>query len=126
MEYLSSLEMSAFVYDYDHNAPTAEHLEATHYKGYLKIREQHPDIPIVMMTRPKYYLSSDEKLRLSIVEASFERAVANGDKRVRLIRGNEIFDSVTAQIALVDNCHPADCGFFKMAESLTPVLKEFI
>ncbi|MBR7133492.1 MAG: SGNH/GDSL hydrolase family protein [Clostridia bacterium] len=126
MEYLSRLEMSAFVYDYDHNAPTAEHLEATHYKGYLKIRERHSDIPVIMMTRPKYYLDSDEKLRLSIVEASFERAVANGDKNVRLIRGNEIFDSVTDQMALVDNSHPADFGFFKMAESLTPVLKEFI
>ena len=29
-EYIGGLAMKAFVYDYDHNAPTLEHLEKTH------------------------------------------------------------------------------------------------
>lgn len=34
MDYIAGLDMSMFVYDYDHNAPDSEHLAATHYKGY--------------------------------------------------------------------------------------------
>ena len=33
-EYIASLDMSAFVYDYDYNAPTTEHYEATHDRFY--------------------------------------------------------------------------------------------
>ena len=33
-EYIASLDMAAFVYDYDHNAPSAAHLQATHEKLY--------------------------------------------------------------------------------------------
>ena len=37
-EYIASLDMSAFVYDYDHNAPSVEHLQNTHEKFYNIIR----------------------------------------------------------------------------------------
>ena len=50
-----------FVMDYDHNAPTAEHLEATHERLFRCIRQAHPNLPIVMMTRPKYRLNDEEK-----------------------------------------------------------------
>ena len=36
MDYLAGLDMSVFVYDYDHNAPTVEHLAATHYLRYRR------------------------------------------------------------------------------------------
>ena len=39
VDYLATLEMSAFVLDYDHNAPTLEHLKNTHHRLYEKIRE---------------------------------------------------------------------------------------
>lgn len=32
IEYIKNLDMSIFVYDYDHNAPTVEHLKKTHEK----------------------------------------------------------------------------------------------
>ena len=43
-KYLASLEMSAFVSDYDHNA-TTDVLRATHTRLYETIRASHPDIP---------------------------------------------------------------------------------
>ena len=52
--------MSCFVYDYDHNAPTLEHLENTHEKMFNTIRKAKPDLPILMLTRPKHYLNDDE------------------------------------------------------------------
>lgn len=51
-EYISNLDMSIFVYDYDHNAPTVEHLQKTHKPMFDKIRAKHPDLPIIMLTRP--------------------------------------------------------------------------
>ena len=44
IEYLAGLEMAAFVSDYDHNAPNAEHLLKTHEKLYREIRKKHPDL----------------------------------------------------------------------------------
>ena len=55
-EYVANLNMSAFVYDYDWNAPDTEHLRNTHSKMFKKIREKNPDLPVIMMTRPKIYL----------------------------------------------------------------------
>ena len=51
-DYINTLDMSVFVLDYDHNAPTVEHLAATHELFFLRVRKAHPTLPIIMMTRP--------------------------------------------------------------------------
>ena len=124
IDYISSLDMSVFVYDYDHNAPNPEHLRKTHLRGYEYIRKKNPDLPIIMMTRPKYYLNSDELERLDIVKKTFEYGIGNGDKNLYFIDGRELLDEETREIALVDNTHPADAGFNSMARRLLPVIKE--
>ena len=48
-EYIATLNMSAFVYDYDHNAPTVEHLAATHENFFTIIREKQTDLPLIIM-----------------------------------------------------------------------------
>ena len=60
-DFINSLDISIFVYDYDHNAPTVEHLAATHESFFKRIREKHPDLPVVMMTRPAVTYGEDEK-----------------------------------------------------------------
>lgn len=47
-DYIKKLDMSVFVMDYDANAPTPEHLEATHKKMFKGIREVQPDLPIIL------------------------------------------------------------------------------
>jgi hypothetical protein len=59
VEYMATLQMSAFVSDYDHNAPTHEHLANTHHYLYETIREKHPNIPYFMVTRPNFYFNED-------------------------------------------------------------------
>ncbi len=122
--YIASLDMSAFVYDYDYNAPTAEHLTMTHERFYKKIRECHPDIPIVFMSRPKIYLDSEETLRKKTVRQTYEAALARGE-RVYLALGNELI-SLSGNDASVDGCHPSDLGFFSMAERLKKEFDKFI
>ena len=123
-EYISGLDMSAFVLDYDHNAPTLEHLAATHYKMYEAVRAAHPNIYIIMLSRPKFYISSLEAQRRDLIRETYERALAAGDTRVRFIDGNTIFPPDVRDDATVDGCHPTDLGFYFMAGAIEPHLRE--
>ncbi len=80
IEYIKNLDMSAFVYDYDHNAPSVEHLARTHEKMFKAIREKNPLLPVIMMSRPKHFLTENEKIRRSIIETTYLNAVSAGEK----------------------------------------------
>ena len=126
MEYIASLPMSVFVYDYDHNAPDRDHLRATHERGYKIVREKHPDLPIIMMTRPKYYLNDVLLERNQIIRTTYENAVAAGDKNVYFIDGRELLLPEARECSLVDNVHPTDLGFFGMYTRLLPLMQTLI
>ncbi len=123
IDYIKGLDMSAFVYDYDHNAPTVAHLEATHEKMFKAIREAHPTMPILMMSRPKFYLNNEEKQRLEIVRKTFENAKNSGDNNVYFIEGPKLME-LAGDEGTVDGCHPTDLGFFSMARAILDVMKK--
>lgn len=60
-DYIKGLSMSAFVMDYDNNAPTPEFLEATHGRMFRSIREAQPELPILILPRPMYYLNPENR-----------------------------------------------------------------
>ncbi len=122
VDYMAGLDMSAFVLDYDHNAPTVEHLRNTHYNVYECIRRAHPSIPIIMASRPKYHLIPEELERLDVIRQSFARAVAAGDKNVYFIDGRQLVQPEWYECSTVDNCHPNDIGFACMAKKFSEVL----
>lgn len=124
-EYISKLDMSVFVYDYDHNAPTAEHLKNTHQKMYRSIREAKPDLPIVLMSRPKFYLSDDEKLRFDIINKTYEAAKSAGDTNIYLIDGGRLM-ALAKDEGTVDGCHPNDLGFASMAKAAGDLLEKIL
>lgn len=123
VKHIASLPMSAFVMDYDHNAPTAEHLRKTHEPFYQAVRAAHPDLPIVMMTRPVYRLNEEELERLSIVRATYDNARAAGDEHVYFIDGRELVGEEFVELSTVDGCHPNDIGFYAMAKRLKETLE---
>lgn len=126
VDYIKNLDMSVFVMDYDHNAPSIEHLEETHEKMFKEIRKVQPDLPIVMLTRPKYYLTDIEQKRLEIVKKTYDNAISAGDKNVYFIPGNTLIPAKIGSECTVDTCHPTDLGFFSMAQRIIPVLKEIL
>lgn len=124
--YIAGLEMSAFVYDYDHNAPTAEHLQQTHERMFRTIREAQPNLPILMLSKPKYYLPAEDVTRMEIIRQTYENAIAAGDRNVYFIPGLELILELVRETATVDNCHPNDSGFVSMAYVIGEKLKQIL
>lgn len=124
IDYLSSLDMSAFVLDYDYNAPTVEHLKATHEKCYLAIRKTHPNIPILMMSRPQAVKTAESLARKEIVKQTYLNALQRGEK-VGFIDGHTLFGNKDKDVCTVDGGHPTDLGFYRMAQRVYKALKTF-
>ena len=123
-DFISSLDFSVFVYDYDHNAPTVEHLKSTHEKFFKRIRESKPNVPVVMITRPYANYGEDENARKAVVKTTYDNAVASGDKNVYFIDGESFFkDFRDKELCFIDTIHPNDLGFHKMAEIIEPVIR---
>lgn len=124
--YIASMEMSAFVYDYDHNAPDINHLENTHYNMYKIIRQTNPDIPIITASAPFCAIGRTEdefKKREDIIKQTVKQAKDSGDKNIYFVSGSEIAQSIDPEIMTVDSCHPNDFGFYCMAKKFQEVFK---
>ena len=124
--YIKDLPMSFFVYDYDENSMTAEYLQKTHEKMFLTVRAKNPDLPVLLLSRPKYRLNKEEIKQLDVVKSTYQNAINRGDRHVYFVAGNEIFDETFEEIATVDHCHPNDCGFYRMSQKIGEVIKEVL
>ena len=125
--YIAGLDMSLFVMDYDHNAPDAAHLEATHERFFRIVREAQPDLPIALISKPDFDMDPEgNALRRAVIRRTFEHALAAGDTRVRFIDGETLFGASERRDCLVDGTHPNDLGFRRMADVITPVLREML
>lgn len=124
-EYISRLDMSAFVYDYDHNSPSTEHLNQTHERMFAIIRRYNPNLPIIILSRPKFSLTDEEEKRLDIIRKTYGNAIESGDGNVYLIEGRELMEYARDE-GTVDNCHPNDWGFASMAKKLGDLLEKIL
>ncbi len=126
IEYLAGLEMSVFVSDYDHNAPDAAYLNATHEKLYRGIRAKHPDVPYVMISRPDYWDSASDRERRTVVMQTYQKALAEGDRNVYFLDGATIFAGDEFDACTVDCVHPNDLGFYRFYKALLPIFERLI
>ena len=125
-EHLASLDASAFVLDYDYNAPSVEHLQTTHYPLYERIRSAHKATPILFISKPDFEYDGQSAKRRAVIIETYEKAKANGDKNVAFIDGETLFGTFGRDGCTVDTCHPNDLGFYRMAETVYPVLKALL
>ena len=124
-EYIAKLPMSAFVLDYDHNAPSPDHLSNTHYRFYEIVRNANPDLPIILMSRCDVYSPTSENTarRRLIIAETFRRAFDSGDRNIYFIDGTEVFRGPYEDMCTVDNIHPNDLGFSLMADAVEAQLR---
>lgn len=118
IDYLAGIECSVFVQDYDHNAPTTEHLANTHEKLYKAFRATHPDTPVVFTTKPDFWLDHIDHLeRREVIFHTYENARKRGEK-VLFVDGWAIFPQRMREDCTIDGCHPNDIGMMGMADAI--------
>ena len=115
--------MSAFVLDYDHNAPDVEHLQSTHEAFYQRIRRQQPTLPILLVGRPDFYMhKQDDSQRRDVILTTYRNALQNGDSNVYFLDGHSLFEGDERDACTVDGKHPNDLGFHRMASVIGSVI----
>lgn len=124
-EYLRELDMSVFVMDYDHNAPNLQKLEATHSRLFQQIRSRNPELPIIILPRPRYYHRGQDQERFEVIRRTYLDAKAQGDAHVYFISNRKLMELVEDN-GSVDNTHPTDSGFLSMAIALREVFQEIL
>lgn len=122
---IASLKLSAFVMDYDHNAPTPKHLAETHELFFKAIRKRNPELPIIIVSMCDFYPHSEScQTRRKIIKDTYKKALAAGDTCVYYIDGEKLFGKTNRDACTVDGCHPNDLGFYRMYETILPVLRK--
>ena len=121
---IAGLKLSCVVLDYDHNASTVEYLQKTHEPFFLAIREKNPELPIIMLSRCNFEGSESDKERREVIRQTYLNAKERGDENVYFIDGETLFAGDNRDACTVDRAHPNDLGFFRMYQTILPVLKE--
>ncbi len=126
-EYLSNIDMSIFVCDYDHNAPDINHLQNTHFRFYETFRKVQTNTPIIFVSKPDISFNYEyDCKRRKIIRETYEKACSMGDKNVYFVDGETLFGGYGRDICTVDRCHPNDLGFFRMAEAIGNAIEKII
>ena len=124
-DYIGELAMHIFVMDYDHNAPHLEKLKETHSRLFHQIRSKHPQLPIIILPRPRYYHRGQDKERFEVIERTYLDAKAQGDQNVYFISNRKLMELVQDN-GSVDNTHPTDSGFLSMSRALEAVFEQIL
>ena len=127
VDYMSGLNMSVFVCDYDHNATTAEYLLDTIERIYKKFREKNPKLPIIFVSKPDFDSDAPANIqRRNVIYSTYINAINSEDKNVFYIDGQSLFKDEGRDSCTVDGCHPNDLGFMRMAETIGHMVKKVI
>ncbi len=124
-EFIGESDISAFVYDYDYNAPSLAFLQETYMPFLRVIREKQPNLPIVMVSMiTRDYRERQE--RMEFIRSQYEALRDAGDKNVYFIDGTTLISDEDWDYSTSDGTHPNDLGFVRMAEGLAPVLHHIL
>lgn len=124
MNYIAGLDMSVFVYDYDHNAPNIDFLRRTHKPGFDIVRKAHPNLPIILISRPNVATNPNRaQERKDVIIETFRGAREAGDKNVYYIDGETFFLGKFENECTMDGVHPNDLGFTLMADGIEAVIR---
>ena len=126
-EYIADMEMSAFVMDYDENGGNAEYLESTHRPFFDIVRAKHPDLPIIMLSRPSIYPESQTHNSMrEVIRKNYLDIKAGGDENVYFIDGGEYLKEYGYDDCILDGIHPNDLGFKAMSEAILKYLRPIV
>jgi len=122
-EYIASIEMTAFVLDYDYNS-SLEELKERHLPFYQTVRRAQPDLPIILMSKPDFDSNPPiNTLKRRVVMETYLAALDASDKNTYFCDGKSLFGNFGRDDCTTDRFHPNDLGFRFMADTVTRDLK---
>ena len=102
------------------------HKKTDHETFFKRIREKHPVMPILLLSRPNFKYSDDGEERRAVVEKTYWNALDVGDKNVYYVDGVQLFGESDWQLCTIDTIHPNDLGVYRMEKALEPVMKKML
>ena len=126
-DYIAEQNPDIFIMDYDHNAPTLEHLKNTHERFFLRFREKCPDTPVILLSAPNFdFCPVWFAPRRRVVMKTYQNAIARGDQNVYFVDGKTIFGKKNRDLCTLDGTHPNDIGHLRMANGISRILEKLI
>ncbi len=128
-ECIAARPMSAFVLDFDHNDGAPHPFKERHFDVYKTVRDAHPEVPILMISRPNNQIGKDtaEAMKQAIIE-NYRTAREGGDKNVYFLDGESIMNYSTSEefYGKDDKVHPIGGGHAMMAKVIGKAIAEMI
>ena len=126
LDYLAGIDAGGYVYDYNYYLDRPDRILPPHYDIYKRLRDAHPDVPILMMDKPAACFSKKAyEIRNAMIKESYERALSEGDRLVGYM-DSKVMMGEDPTACFVDGDHPNDLGFYRMAQGLYPVLASLL
>ncbi len=123
--YIAGLDMSVLVLLCDQDASSPEHLRAANEPIFRAVRNAHPTLPVLFVSRPDTSASLFDPLQKQALDAQRDavcgicrRAAASGDRYVWFIDGATLFEGPYSDCCTVDGRHPSDAGALRMADAI--------
>ena len=129
---IASMEdLAMIVLDYEANAGF-EGLKKTLPAFLDTLRQAHPDLPVVVLSKPRFAQErfEPERRKERLASVAYQRQLvqkrrAQGDQALFFINGGGL-QGRDFDLCSVDGVHPTDLGFLRMARNLTPQLRQIL
>ena len=118
--------------NYEANIPSIEHLEQTYRPFYEIVRRAQPDLPIILVSMPRYPKVPDrspqpriDRNRTNrIIVDTYNYGLSQGDRNLYYIDGSTLYGDSDQDACIVDHIHPNDLGFLRMADRFESVIRQ--
>jgi lysophospholipase L1-like esterase len=125
---VAEIDASCFVLDFMANNKDWQSLEEVYEPFVRTIREKHPAVPIILVTR--IYAARESPIlgghdaieaKRDVIRRTYGKLIAEGDGNLSLVEGYSLLGPNDVD-GLVDGSHPNDLGFQLMADRLAPII----
>lgn len=125
IDYINSIDAALYAFDYNYYSHRKDRVLPPHFSIYERIREKHPDTPILLYDKP----GTDHEPcaeREEMIRETYEKALKLGDKKVGFVPARALLGEGERDCCMVDVSHPNDLGAMRMADALYPVIKKLV
>lgn len=126
-------DVNLLILDYEANGGATDDMKDNLVPFIDTFRQRYPLTPILIMSKPPFsnYVFSKKAVDHRNFYFKFQKDVVenkrnNGDENIYFYDGNNIFGKKDILESCVDGTHPTDLGFYRMANSLQPIITKLL